>query len=95
MGLIGITEGAIPFAAGDPIRVIPTIMFGSMVAATVAMLGGVGDPVPHGGPIVLFAVQHRSIYVGAIVIGAIVTAVTINLLKKFTEKPATTAAEKS
>jgi len=54
MGLIGITEGhAIPFAAGDPLRVIPCIMFGSMVASTIAMLGGVGDHAPHGGPIVL------------------------------------------
>ena len=94
MGLVGITEGAIPFAAGDPLRVIPTIMFGSMVAATVAMLGGVGDPAPHGGPIVLPVVVHRLIYVIAILSGAIVTAIGINLLKKFTEKPAAPAAEK-
>ena len=40
--LMGITEGAIPFAAADPFRVIPCIMFGSMVASTIAMLGGVG-----------------------------------------------------
>src|SRR5581483_1557509 len=52
MGMIGITEGAIPFAAADPFRVIPTIMFGSMIASTIAMLGGVGDHAPHGGPIV-------------------------------------------
>lgn len=94
MGLIGITEGAIPFAAGDPLRVIPTIMFGSMVAATVAMLGGVGDHAPHGGPIVLPVVDHRLVYVGAIVAGAIVTAVLINLLKRLTEKPAADAAVK-
>src|SRR5439155_10923562 len=43
MGMIGITEGAIPFAASDPLRVIPCIMLGSMTASTVAMLGGVGD----------------------------------------------------
>src|ERR1019366_5883528 len=53
MGMIGITEGAIPFAASDPFRVIPAIMLGSMVAATIAMLGGVGNHAPHGGPIVL------------------------------------------
>jgi fructose-specific phosphotransferase system IIC component len=93
MGLIGITEGAIPFAAGDPLRVIPTIMFGSMVAATVAMLGGVGDPAPHGGPIVLPVIEHRLVYIVAIVAGAAVTAVVINLLKTFTEKPAATAAD--
>src|SRR3974390_2508730 len=43
MGLMGLTEGAIPFAAADPIRVIPSIVVGSAVAATIAMLGPVGD----------------------------------------------------
>ena len=95
MGMIGITEGAIPFAAGDPLRVIPTIMLGSMVAATIAMLGGVGDHAPHGGPIVLPVVDHRLTYICAIVAGAAVTAAAINLLKKFTEKPAAVAADKS
>lgn len=86
MGLIGITEGAIPFAAADPIRVIPTIMLGSMVAATVAMVGKVGDHAPHGGPIVLPVVDNRLSYLLAITAGMVVTAVTINLLKSFTEK---------
>jgi fructose-specific phosphotransferase system IIC component len=91
MGMIGITEGAIPFAAADPLRVIPSIMFGSMVAATMAMLSGVGDHAPHGGPIVLPVVEHRFAYVLAIVTGMVVTALTINALKKFTEKPSTSA----
>lgn len=95
MGLMGITEGAIPFAAADPFRVIPSIMVGSMVAATIAMLGGVGDHAPHGGPIVLPVVDNRLVYICAIVAGAIVTAVMINLLKKFTEKPAAAASKKS
>jgi PTS system fructose-specific IIC component len=95
MGMVGITEGAIPFAAGDPVRVIPTIMLGSMVAATIAMLGGVGDRVPHGGPIVLPVIDHRLVYVCAIVAGAVVTAVSINLLKTLTEKTAAVAAEKT
>ena len=82
MGLVGVTEGAIPFAAGDPIRVIPSIMLGSMVSAVVAMLGGVGDHAPHGGPIVLPVVDHRFIYVVAILSGSFVTALTINLIKK-------------
>ncbi len=88
MGMVGITEGAIPFAAGDPVRVIPSIMFGSMVASSIAMLGGVGDHAPHGGPIVLPVVDHRLTYIVAIIVGAIVTAVTINLVKMLTEKPA-------
>lgn len=88
MGMIGITEGAIPFAAGDPIRVIPSIMFGSMVAATIAMVGGVGDHAPHGGPIVLPVVDGKLMYIVAIVAGAATTAFTINSVKGFTEKPA-------
>jgi len=81
MGLIGITEGAIPFAASDPFRVIPCIMIGSMVASVWAMLGGVGDHAPHGGPIVLPVVDHRWAYVMAILAGTIVTSIAINLLK--------------
>lgn len=84
MGLVGITEGAIPFAAGDPLRVIPSIMVGSIVASVVAMLGGVTDSVPHGGPIVaLFqAVGNVPMFFIAIVIGTIVTAFMVNTLKK-------------
>jgi fructose PTS system EIIBC or EIIC component len=87
MGMIGITEGAIPFAAADPLRVIPSIMIGSMVAATIAMVGGVGNHAPHGGPIVLPVIDHRLMYIVAIVVGALVTALCINTLKRFTEKP--------
>ena len=94
MGLVGITEGAIPFAASDPFRVIPSIMLGSMVEATIAMCGGVGDHAPHGGPIVLPVVDHRLVYICAIVAGAVVTAITISFLKTFTEKPATATAPK-
>ena len=83
MGMVGVTEGAIPFAAGDPFRVIPSIMFGSMVSATIAMLGSVGDHAPHGGPIVLPVVDHRLIYIAAILSGSLVTALTINFIKKY------------
>src|ERR1043165_1447625 len=86
MGMIGITEGAIPFAASDPLRVIPCIMLGSMVASTVAMLGKVGDHAPHGGPIVLPVVDNKMMYIIAIVIGTIVTAVAINLIKTISSK---------
>jgi PTS system fructose-specific IIC component len=82
MGLIGITEGAIPFAAADPLRVIPAIVAGSMVASVIAMLGKVGDHAPHGGPIVLPVVDQRLAYVIAIASGTAVTAVLINLLKR-------------
>ncbi len=92
MGMIGITEGAIPFAASDPLRVIPCIMLGSMTASTIAMLAGVGDHAPHGGPIVIFVVDNRIMYVVAIAIGTLVTALAINAVKKFTSSPAEEAA---
>lgn len=86
MGLIGITEGAIPFAAADPVRVIPSIMVGSAVAAVIAMAGKVGDHAPHGGPIVLPVVDHRLTYIIAILTGTVVTAILVNLLKARAQK---------
>lgn len=90
MGFFGITEGAIPFAAQDPLRVIPSIMIGSMAGSVVAMLSNVGDRVAHGGPIVglLGAVDNVIMFFVAIIIGSIVVAFMIKLLKKdvsFTE----------
>lgn len=84
MGLFGITEGAIPFASQDPLRVIPSIMVGSMAGSVIAMLGNVGDRVAHGGPIVavLGAVDNVLMFFVAVIIGAIVTALMIKLLKK-------------
>jgi fructose-specific phosphotransferase system IIC component/fructose-specific phosphotransferase system IIB component len=76
MGLVGITEGAIPFAAADPIRVIPCIMAGSMVASVLALMGGVGDHAPHGGPIVLPVIDHKVAYVIAILAGTAVTSLS-------------------
>jgi PTS system fructose-specific IIC component len=84
MGLVGITEGAIPFAAADPLRVIPSIMIGSMSASVIAMLSNVTDSVPHGGPIVAVfqAVGNVPMYFVAIVAGVLITALIVNLLKK-------------
>jgi fructose-specific phosphotransferase system IIC component len=92
MGTIGITEGAIPFAAGDPFRVIPSIMLGSMTASTIAMLAGCGDKAPHGGLIVLPVVINPLMYVVAILAGVIVTAVAVNTIKTIW-KPAEPAAQ--
>lgn len=82
MGLIGITEGAIPFAAGDPIRVIPSIMVGSAVGAAVAAIAKVADYAPHGGPIVLPVVENKLMFIVSIIIGTLVTAFMVNALKK-------------
>ncbi|PAV30818.1 PTS mannose transporter subunit IIABC [Virgibacillus profundi] len=99
MGLFGITEGAIPFAAQDPLRVIPSIMVGSMVGSVIAMMANVGDRVAHGGPIVavLGAVDNVFMFFIAAIIGTIVTALLVNLLKKdvdaVEEEPVDTATE--
>jgi fructose-specific phosphotransferase system IIC component len=81
MGTIGITEGAIPFAAARPLRVIPTIMGGSALGAAMAMLGGVGDHAPHGGLIVLPVVDHRLWYVLSILVGTLAVAIISNLAR--------------
>lgn len=87
MGLFGITEGAIPFAAQDPLRVIPSIVVGSMVGSVIAMLANVGDRVAHGGPIVavLGAVDNVFMFFVAAIIGAVVTAIMVTALKKDVE----------
>ncbi|OXS79126.1 PTS fructose transporter subunit IIABC [Domibacillus enclensis] len=87
MGLFGITEGAIPFAAQDPLRVIPSIMAGSMTGAVIAMVSGVGDRVAHGGPIVavLGAVDNVLMFFIAVIVGVFVTALLVNLVKKDAE----------
>jgi len=86
MGFMGITEGAIPFAAGDPLRVIPCIMAGSMVAGAIAMVGHVGDHAPHGGPIVMMLVENKLIYCIAILAGTLVTAISVIAVKSLQKK---------
>ncbi|MFI1255574.1 fructose-specific PTS transporter subunit EIIC [Streptomyces netropsis] len=78
MGFFGITEGAIPFAAARPARVIPANMVGGAVAGAIAGLAAVTDSVPHGGPIVavLGAVGGVPMFFVAIAVGAAATALT-------------------
>ena len=82
MGMIGISEGAIPFAAKDPLRVIPSICVGGAVGAVIAMMLGVTCYAPHGGPIVLPVSGNKIGFIIAIAAGSIVTALMANLLKK-------------
>lgn len=83
MGFCGISEGAIPFASVDPLRVIPSIMVGAVVAGNIAMFAGVTNMVPHCGPIVALmgAVDGVLMFFAAIVAGSIVTALIVNYLK--------------
>ncbi|WP_102349542.1 PTS fructose transporter subunit IIABC [Bacillus sp. Marseille-P3661] len=83
MGATFITEGAIPFAAADPGRVIPSVIVGSAVAGALSMLFGIGLPAPHGGAFVIPLVEGNPLmYVVAILIGAFVTAIMLGFLKK-------------
>jgi PTS system fructose-specific IIC component len=82
LGASFITEGAIPFAAADPLRIIPSIMIGSAITGALSMLFGATLSVPHGGIFVLFAATHIPLYLLSIVIGTVVTALCIGVLKK-------------
>lgn len=82
LGASFITEGAIPFAAADPIRVIPSIMIGSAITGALSMAFNATLSVPHGGLFVFFAVENILMYVIAIAVGTVVTALLIGLLKK-------------
>ncbi len=93
MGCIGITEGAIPFAANDPARVIPAIVAGGIVGNVVAFLAGVLNHAPWGGLIVLPVVEGRIMYVIAVVAGAVTTAFVVNAMKKPIEEKSEQAKE--
>lgn len=85
LGISFITEGAIPFAAADPLRVIPAIMAGSAVTGALSMAFGAILRAPHGGIFVLpipNAVGNLAMYTVAIIVGTVVTAILVNLLKK-------------
>ncbi|MFG0762214.1 fructose-specific PTS transporter subunit EIIC [Aeromonas media] len=88
MGLVGISEGAIPFAARDPLAVIPANVLGSMTAAVMAFLFGITNSVAHGGPIValLGAVNKPLLALLCMICGAIVTGVVAVALKKLRVK---------
>lgn len=85
LGISFITEGAIPFAARDPFRVIPSIMAGSAVTGALSMLFGCELRVPHGGIFVLpipNAVTNLPMYIVAILVGTLVTTGALYLIKK-------------
>lgn len=90
LGISFITEGAIPFAAKDPIRVIPSLMAGSAVAGAISMVSGVQLLVPHGGifaALIPGAVTNLIAYFIAIVAGTVVTAGALYFLKRPEAEP--------
>lgn len=82
MGLSFITEGAIPFAAADPMRVIPASIIGASIAGALSMYFGVLLPAPHGGIFVIPVVTHPIMYLASIIIGSVVTALILGYIKK-------------
>ncbi len=85
LGLAFITEGAIPFAAGDPFRVIPSIISGSAVTGAMSMMFDITLRAPHGGAFVLAipnAVNHVAWYALSILVGTLVSALLLAVLKK-------------
>ncbi|EKO3573228.1 fructose-specific PTS transporter subunit EIIC [Vibrio metschnikovii] len=84
MGLVGISEGAIPFAAQDPMSVIPANVIGSMVAAVMAFSFGITNSVAHGGPVValLGAMNKPLLAIICMLAGTLVTAIVCLSLKK-------------
>lgn len=83
MGASFITEGAIPFAAADPLRVIPSIVTGSAIAGALTMFFGIGLPAPHGGLFVFPVVEGNPfLYLLAVLIGSVITALMVGFLKK-------------
>ena len=81
MGLIGITEGAIPFAIKDMKRVLPALIVGSAVGGAIGMMNNVEALVPHGGLIILPVVNGKLWYTIAIVVGSLVSAAILHFTK--------------
>ncbi|PLT73462.1 PTS fructose transporter subunit IIC [Mediterraneibacter gnavus] len=82
MGLSFITEGAIPFAASDPLRIIPPCIAGSAVAGALSMLFGCGSRAPHGGIFVIGIIDNPLLFLAAVAAGSVVAMLGIVLLKK-------------
>ena len=93
LGASFISEGAIPFAAVDPLRVIPSAIVGGSVTGALCMAFGVYSQAPHGGVFVFFAIGNFPLFLLAIAIGAVVMAFTVIALKRWVRKaPATVEA---
>ena len=86
MGLVGVTEGAIPFAIESPIKVISSTILGSALAASLAVYLGANNPLPISGFYGWFAVQNWPIYILSIFIGSLFIAIMNISLRKEEKK---------
>ncbi|MDP4097833.1 fructose-specific PTS transporter subunit EIIC [Paenibacillus sp. P96] len=85
LGLSFITEGAIPFAAADPLRVLTSCILGSAIAGGLTQLWAINIPAPHGGIFVAALANHALLFLLAVAIGAVVSGLVLGLWKKRTE----------
>ena len=93
LGLSFITEGAIPFAAADPLRIIPPAMVGGAVTGALSMAMHVRSRAPHGGLFVFFAIDNILGFVVSIIVGALITCVGVLALKQLAANKKAAAAE--
>lgn len=92
LGLAFVSEGAIPFAAADPLRVIPSMMLGGATTGAISMALGVGSRAPHGGIFVVWAIEPWWGWIIALVAGTIVSTVAVVAMKQFWPNKAVEAA---
>ncbi|MFT4295745.1 MAG: PTS fructose transporter subunit IIBC, partial [Micropruina sp.] len=83
LGASFISEGAIPFAAADPLRVIPSMMVGGAVTGAMTMAFGVGSRAPHGGIFVFFAINPILWFIVSIAVGAVISGFAVIAMKQF------------
>jgi fructose PTS system EIIBC or EIIC component len=93
LGASFISEGAIPFAAADPLRVIPSMMFGGAITGALSMAFGATSRAPHGGIFVLFAIDNKLGFLVALVAGTIAAAAAVIAAKQFI-KPSAAKTER-
>lgn len=92
LGASFISEGAIPFAAADPLRVIPSMMVGGAITGALSMALGAASKAPHGGIFVFFAIDRVWAFILAIVVGTLVAALLVTALKASAQRKAAAAA---
>jgi fructose PTS system EIIBC or EIIC component len=87
LGASFISEGAIPFAAADPLRVIPSMMLGGATTGAIVAVSGVELRAPHGGIFVFFAMTNVLMFVVALIVGTVVGALAVSVAKTIGRKP--------
>ena len=95
LGASFITEGAIPFAAADPLRVLTSCIIGSAVAGGLTQLWAINVPAPHGGVFVALLSNHAALFLLTVIIGSVISGLILGLWKKTLAQRAEIAAKKA